>query len=195
MVCSDPDYGLSLNKCKVSILYYHSTVYFIVVTLATVGYGDIYPISEVGRACVVAFIILALVLLPEQTNELIRLIGTQSVYARNVYKHTAEVPHIIVCGDIDITSFKNFCKELFHPDHGNNDKNAVIVQYHLPSIDMELFLRNPRYEMYLTYLKGNALEKKDLDRAAASKAASCVVMTCKQNKNADEIDHRNILTG
>lgn len=165
------------------------------VTLATVGYGDIYPISEGGRACVVAFIILALVLLPKQTNELIRLIGTQSVYAREVYKSAAEVPHIVVCGDIELSSFKNFCKELFHPDHGNSDKNAVILQYHLPSIDMELFLRNPRYEIYLKYLKGNPLEKKDLDRAVVSKAASCVVMTCKQHKNADEIDHRNILTG
>lgn len=165
------------------------------VTLATVGYGDIYPISEGGRAAVVAFIILALVLLPKQTNELIRLIGTQSVYAREVYKSAAEVPHIVVCGDIELNSFKNFCKELFHPDHGNSDKNAVILQYHLPSIEMELLLRNPRFEIYLKYLKGNPLEKKDLDRAVVSKAASCVVMTCKQHKNADEIDHRNILTG
>jgi Calcium-activated BK potassium channel alpha subunit len=37
--------------------------------------------------------------------------------------------------------------------------------------------------------------ERDLDRASVQKASSCVVMTLKQNLNADIIDHRNILTG
>ena len=60
---------------------------------------------------------------------------------------------------------------------------------------MEIFLRNPRYEMYMFYLQGNPLAEKDLHRAVASKASCCVVMTSKQHKNAEQIDHRNILTG
>jgi hypothetical protein len=50
-------------------------IYFTVVTLATVGYGDVTPKSEEGRVCVIILIIIVLVVIPKQTNELIRLMG------------------------------------------------------------------------------------------------------------------------
>lgn len=48
-------------------------IYFIVVTLATVGYGDITMKSTEGRVCVIILIVISLVLIPKQTNELIIL--------------------------------------------------------------------------------------------------------------------------
>lgn len=51
-------------------------------------------------------------------NELIRLMGLQSVYARSFYKPNHEIPHIIICGYVSVASLKNFCNELFHQDHG-----------------------------------------------------------------------------
>jgi hypothetical protein len=104
-------------------------IYFTVVTLATVGYGDVTPKSEEGRLCVIILIIIVLTVIPKQTNELIRLMGLQSVYARDFYKWNPEVPHIIVCGYVSVPALKNFCNELFHPDHGNQDKNAIIIRY------------------------------------------------------------------
>lgn len=50
-------------------------VYFTVVTLSTVGYGDVVPLSEEGRACVIVLIIIVLTIIPKQLNELIRLMG------------------------------------------------------------------------------------------------------------------------
>ena len=50
-------------------------IYFTVVTLATVGYGDVVPYSEEGRLCVIILIIIVLTVIPKQTNELIRLMG------------------------------------------------------------------------------------------------------------------------
>ena len=65
------------NLCdkQYSEVTFHEMIYFVVVTLATVGYGDVIPYSEEGRVCVIIFIVIVLVLLPKQSNELIRLMG------------------------------------------------------------------------------------------------------------------------
>ncbi len=53
--------------------------------------------------------------------------GMQSFYARDIYQVNSEVPHIIISGHVGVAALKNFCNELFHPDHGNQDKNAIIL--------------------------------------------------------------------
>lgn len=42
----------------------------------------------------------------------------QSKYARNKYRSNPEIPHILVCGHVELSALRFFCKELFHPDHG-----------------------------------------------------------------------------
>jgi hypothetical protein len=60
------------------------------------------------------FIILVIVLIPDKINTLVRLMGLQSVYARDLYKYNSEVPHIVLCGHIETSALRFFCNELFH---------------------------------------------------------------------------------
>lgn len=60
--------------------------YFIVVTLSTVGYGDIYPETDAGQMFITGIIIFIIIMIPKQTNELLRLFAMQSVYLRALYK-------------------------------------------------------------------------------------------------------------
>jgi hypothetical protein len=170
-------------------------VYFTIVTLSTVGYGDVVPETELGRLVVMILIMTTIVLIPQQTNELIRLMGMQSVYARAHYKSNSEVPHLVVTGHVGVPALKNFCFELFHPDHGNQDKAAVILQSQVPSVEMESFLHHPHYEIFLTYLQGNPMLDKDLKRAVATRAKACVLLTNKYVSDSYSADHKNILTG
>jgi hypothetical protein len=108
-------------------LSFHQCLYFVVVTLSTVGYGDITPMTPIGRVLVMLVILITIVLIPRQTNELLRLMGLQSVYARSFYKANSDVPHIVITGNVMLPALKNFCQELFHPDHGSQAKNAIIL--------------------------------------------------------------------
>ena len=169
--------------------------YFIVVTLSTVGYGDIYPVTDAGQLFITGIIIFIIIMIPKQTNELLRLLAMQSVYLRAVYKNDPEIPHIVLTGEVKLPALKNFCEELFHEDHGSQDKHAIILQTKDPESEMEIFLNDPKYEGMLWYLAGNAINSKDLERAWLSACNACILMTNKNSRDAYASDHKNILTG
>lgn len=50
---------------EVKVATFHEMIYFTVVTLATVGYGDIQAYTEEGRVCVMILIIIVLVVIPK----------------------------------------------------------------------------------------------------------------------------------
>lgn len=60
-----------LNYCDVpeSRVLFHNIIYFVVVTLSTVGYGDITIDSPYAKLCVIILVILAVVLIPNQSSE------------------------------------------------------------------------------------------------------------------------------
>ncbi|MDR3549660.1 MAG: ion channel [Candidatus Pacebacteria bacterium] len=173
---------------------FHDMIYFTVVTLSTVGYGDIVPQTTPGQFAVIVLIMMVIVLIPKQSSDLLMLIDLQSPYARAMYKANPEIPHLIVCGNASVLALKTFCSELLHPDHGSQDKNAVILNERVPNADMEAFLHDPQYEVYLTYLQGNPMIDRDLDRASANKSKLCVIFTDKSTRDPVAADHKNILT-
>jgi len=97
-------------------LTFHSSLYFVAVTIFTVGYGDIYPTSTEGQIIVVVLFIVTVVTIPSKTSELLRLMKMQSKYRRVSYKPTKN-PHVIVSGSIGPLSLTSLVMELFHEDH------------------------------------------------------------------------------
>ena len=52
----------------------------------------------------------------------------KSPYERDFYKPNPEIPHIVIAGEVQINALKTFAEELFHPDHGNCERNAILLQ-------------------------------------------------------------------
>lgn len=77
------------------------TIYFIVVTVTTVGYGDYSPETMFGRVFI-ALLILQIIIykLPNYISNITELTSRNSPYSvgRVTYKATSEVPHIVICG-------------------------------------------------------------------------------------------------
>ena len=164
------------------------------VTCATVGYGDISPKSDWGRFAAMAMISFAIITVPQMTNELIEKMGMLSVYARARYiPKTRNTEHVLICGDLNSCSLHEFFEELFHEDHDADNLHAVVLHPGLPNHEMLSIMKHAQFMLCVTYLEGIPLNDNDLRRALASEAKAIFIMTNKFSSNPDEEDAKTIL--
>jgi hypothetical protein len=164
------------------------------VTVATVGYGDITPRTILGRFAAMGMIGIAIITVPDMTNDLLAKMASQSVYARARYNaKTGRSQHVLICGDIKSSSMIEFFKELFHEDHEMENLHAIVLQPGLLTHEMQLILKDPAFQLSVTYLEGSPLNDKDLNRANAEKARAVFLMTNKFSAHPDNEDAKIIL--
>lgn len=115
---------------------FHKCFYFIAVTVSTVGYGDYFPQTDLGKIFILIMILYVLAIsLPQQMNEIIRLVSLKSFYERTQYVKNPEMTHIVVTGQVTLSAFNNVAAELFHPEHGSAaDIHVVLLQPLEPTI-------------------------------------------------------------
>ncbi|CAK75823.1 unnamed protein product (macronuclear) [Paramecium tetraurelia] len=142
-------------------------IYFMVVTISTVGFGDVYPTTIYGRFSIIVAILIMFLVLPTQVEMLTRVYSLRSQYARNKYISKKESEHLLLLGSSQVEGFKTFLNELYHTDHGMNDINTVILQPSAPTEEMTLQLKQPALQSKVIYLEGHPLQNKDLERCSS----------------------------
>ena len=172
---------------------FHHYIYFSLVSLTTVGYGEIIPYTILGKLMIILMVIIILVVVPEQTNEIINLSNAQTIYERKTYISTPDIPYVVIVGDIDLDSLKNFCKEFFHKDHGERYRHIVILMNKYPSKSIELFLNRKKNSKFIIYLQGDPMNNDDLLRADILNAKSCVIFTKKNSMDQQNGDQQALL--
>ena len=183
---------IDINNLKL-FKYYHHYVYFIIVSITTVGYGEIMPITIFGKMSIVALVVVILVLIPNQTNDLINLSNSQTIYEMNSYTASNDIFHIVLCGNINIESLKSFCNEYFHLDHGTQHRHAVILCNEEPNKEMEIFIHSKDYNNSLFYLQGNPMLEEDLLRADILNSKAAVIFTNQNCNDPFSADHMSLL--
>lgn len=170
----DPEGQPSGIRCNV--ISFYQSIYFVVVTMATVGYGDFYPVTDYGRLVVIIFIIMSLVVIPTRLTELQRLLSMRSPYSMPYVKSHATDKHVVVCGHVNNSQkLERFFQEFFHEDHATvmgNEYHCVILSAREPPEDVRSLLSNPLYDNKVSFIVGSALNIDDL------KKARCDISSC-----------------
>ena len=172
---------------------FHHYIYFSLVSLTTVGYGEIIPYTVLGKFMIVLMVVIILVVVPEQTNEIINLSNAQTIYETRKYISSPDIPYVVVLGDIELESLKGFCKEYFHRDHGERYRHIVILRNKKPNESIIKFLNNKNNSKFIIYLQGDPMNKEDLLRADILNAKSCIIFTNKNSLEKYNQDHNSLL--
>lgn len=131
-------------------LTYFQSVYFMIVTMSTVGYGDINCVTSAGRFFISVFILCGLALFANSIPEIAEILGSRNPWS-GVYTKDGGKNHVVVCGHITVESISHFLGDFLHEDRENVEADIVILDPQSPDLEMQALLK--RHYPQVSFLK------------------------------------------
>ncbi|XP_029345610.1 calcium-activated potassium channel slowpoke isoform X3 [Acyrthosiphon pisum] len=171
-------------------LSYWTCVYFLIVTMSTVGYGDVFCQTILGRTFLVFFLLVGLAIFASSIPEIIELVGTRSKYGGE-FRHEHGKRHIVVCGHITYESVSHFLKDFLHEDREDVDVEVVFLHRKPPDLELEGLFK--RHFTTVEFFQGSIMNPIDLQRVKVHEADACLVLANKYCQDPDAEDAANIM--
>ncbi|XP_041970380.1 calcium-activated potassium channel slowpoke isoform X31 [Aricia agestis] len=171
-------------------LSYWTCVYFLIVTMSTVGYGDVFCHTVLGRTFLVFFLLVGLAIFASCIPEIIDLIGTRPKYG-GTHKNERGRRHIVVCGHITYESVSHFLKDFLHEDREDVDVEVVFLHRKPPDLELEGLFK--RHFTTVEFFQGTIMNPIDLQRVKVHEADACLVLANKYCQDPDAEDAANIM--
>ncbi|XP_071543179.1 calcium-activated potassium channel slowpoke isoform X33 [Panulirus ornatus] len=182
--------GDPLDFVNAHPLSYWTCVYFLIVTMSTVGYGDVYCHTVFGRTFLVFFLLVGLAIFASCIPEIIDLVGTRSKYGGTL-KNERGRRHIVVCGHITYESVSHFLKDFLHEDREDVDVEVVFLHRKPPDLELEGLFK--RHFTTVEFFQGSIMSPIDLQRVKVHEADACLVLANKYCQDPDAEDAANIM--
>ncbi|EGC33544.1 hypothetical protein DICPUDRAFT_98532 [Dictyostelium purpureum] len=175
--------------CEIEKIKFHDSIYYAVVSLSTVGYGDITPKSVLGRMVAILMIMIALAYLPIQTSKLVSVLSATKVW-NGEYRPSQKKKFVTVIGNIYESSFTTFLKEFFF--NSRIGEMPVIV---LSSSDPPKFWDSVlnKIKKRFFFFKGSIGNQIDVERVKLERSKSVFIFSQKSLTGSQDDDNENIL--
>ncbi|XP_023162383.1 calcium-activated potassium channel slowpoke isoform X14 [Drosophila hydei] len=171
-------------------LSYWTCVYFLIVTMSTVGYGDVYCETVLGRTFLVFFLLVGLAMFASSIPEIIELVGSGNKYGGELKREHGK-RHIVVCGHITYESVSHFLKDFLHEDREDVDVEVVFLHRKPPDLELEGLFK--RHFTTVEFFQGTIMNPIDLQRVKVHEADACLVLANKYCQDPDAEDAANIM--
>jgi len=155
-------------------------IYFVVVTLSTVGYGDITPGTRLHQCFAIIMIVSGVAFFSGEVSAIVALRDEidsgRGQYRRGRFRNS----HIIVLGGA-VTSgsatLEIFLEELLHPSRPNTSlPDVVLMSEEEPSAGLRRVLTSPLGQSHCKFIRGSPMDQTDLARADAANADMAFVL-------------------
>ncbi|KAF9962277.1 hypothetical protein BGZ72_008412 [Mortierella alpina] len=171
-------------------------LYFVLITMSTVGYGDVTPKNQLGYAIVILFIFAVLSVLPWMISGIQDALA-QAKAGEGMFKSGGN-KFMIISGSLhSAQKLSNVLNGFWftNKEYSNSSFKIVILGLSEPSKDIEALLQSARYKNRVVYLKGTPLESKDLERIQARYAEGIFIIADRNSPfSPQEEDRHNTLS-
>ncbi|KAG5280844.1 hypothetical protein AALO_G00064650 [Alosa alosa] len=174
------------NKAPLS---YFNCIYFLVVTMSSVGYGDVNMNTVLGRLYVTVFIAIGLGLFATFVPEVVEIVINRERFGGR-YKDEGRL-HVVVCGHITLASVSAFMREFLHEDRGDVNIRVIFLGNFCPDQELEAFFN--RWFMHVAFFQGSVLKQKDQERVMLNKASACLILCDRTTTDPHNEDVTNLM--
>ncbi|GIX74011.1 potassium channel subfamily T member 1 [Caerostris darwini] len=171
-----------------------ASLYFVVVTFSTVGYGDYKPDNWPSQLFMVVMICVALIVLPTQFEQLAYTWMERQKLGFAYSRHRAQNErHVVVCSTtLRSDTVMDFLNEFYaHPLL--QDYYVVLLSPCELDATMKMILQIPMWAQRVIYIQGSALKDLDLARARMNAAEACFILAARNYADRSAADEHTIL--
>ncbi|GMT31709.1 hypothetical protein PFISCL1PPCAC_23006, partial [Pristionchus fissidentatus] len=170
-----------------------TSFYFVMVTLSTVGYGDICPNTWHSQLVIVIIICIVLAVMPSQVEALIQTVIEKQQAGDDLGTFGHSEAHVVVTiTHLEVEFIRDFLTEFYAHQENQQILTVLLSPSELDS-QMKMLLRVPLWSQRVFYVRGTALVDEDLERARMSKAMRCFILSARHVKRKNESDQHTIL--
>nr|XP_023486309.1 potassium channel subfamily U member 1 isoform X1 [Equus caballus] len=152
---------------------YFESIYLVMATTSTVGFGDVVAKTALGRTFIMFFTLGSLILFANYVPEMVELFANKRKYTSS-YGVLKGKKFIVVCGNITVDSVAAFLRNFLRHKSGEINTEIVFLGEAPPSLELETIFKC--YMAYTTFVSGSALKWEDLRRVAVESAEACLII-------------------
>ncbi len=164
------------------------SIYWAVVTLATVGYGDITPQGSAGRLLAIPFIITGVVLMSYMTATIASILTATRIREGRGLQKISLQRHVVVCGS-NTHIFRVIGGII--SSAGRAVPDIVLINTRSESENIALIDRFP--ETNIRFVNGDYTVEATLRRAAVDKAAAVIILSDPGQEGTARPDDRTLI--